>query len=123
MTHFSNEAAYTRAHRGLLSKMRHVRHVRHVRHAQKHHAGHSAAVLPHHAPARAKGRLMAAADLRARLIELRRDALERLAALDAIDCGLPTLRRMRRYRRTNEDKRRSVMTLLNDPEWAAWGDR
>lgn len=26
-------------------------------------------------------------------------------------------------RRTNEDKRRSVMTLLADPEWAAWSDR
>jgi hypothetical protein len=26
-------------------------------------------------------------------------------------------------RRTNEDKRRSVMTLLNDPEWARWSDR
>jgi hypothetical protein len=26
-------------------------------------------------------------------------------------------------RRTNEDKRRSVMTLLNDPEWAVWSDR
>lgn len=26
-------------------------------------------------------------------------------------------------RRTNEDKRRAVMTLLNDPEWAAWSDR
>ncbi|MFN4296777.1 MAG: ParB N-terminal domain-containing protein [Brevundimonas sp.] len=26
-------------------------------------------------------------------------------------------------RRTNDDKRRAVMTLLNDPEWAAWSDR
>lgn len=26
-------------------------------------------------------------------------------------------------RRTNEDKRRAVMTLLNDAEWAAWSDR
>ena len=26
-------------------------------------------------------------------------------------------------RRTNEDKRRAVLTLLNDPEWAAWSDR
>ena len=26
-------------------------------------------------------------------------------------------------RRTNEDKRRSVMTLLNDAEWAKWSDR
>lgn len=26
-------------------------------------------------------------------------------------------------RRTNEDKRRAVTTLLNDPEWAAWSDR
>jgi phage N-6-adenine-methyltransferase len=25
--------------------------------------------------------------------------------------------------RTNEDKRRAVMTLLGDPEWAAWSDR
>jgi hypothetical protein len=27
------------------------------------------------------------------------------------------------WRRTNEDKRRAVMRLLNDPEWAEWGDR
>lgn len=26
-------------------------------------------------------------------------------------------------RRTNEDKRRSVLVLLNDPEWARWSDR
>lgn len=26
-------------------------------------------------------------------------------------------------RRTNEDKRRAVLTLLNDPEWAGWSDR
>ena len=26
-------------------------------------------------------------------------------------------------RRTNDDKRRAVETLLNDPEWAAWSDR
>ncbi len=26
-------------------------------------------------------------------------------------------------RRTNEDKRRAVLRLLNDPEWAAWADR
>lgn len=26
-------------------------------------------------------------------------------------------------RRTNEDKRRAVQTLLNDPEWATWTDR
>ncbi|WP_052465753.1 hypothetical protein [Phaeobacter sp. S60] len=26
-------------------------------------------------------------------------------------------------RRTNADKRRAVMTLLNDPEWAQWSDR
>lgn len=26
-------------------------------------------------------------------------------------------------RRTNDDKRRAVLTLLNDPEWAAWSDR
>lgn len=26
-------------------------------------------------------------------------------------------------RRTNEDKRRAAMTLLNDAEWAAWSDR
>jgi hypothetical protein len=26
-------------------------------------------------------------------------------------------------RRTNEDKRRAVLTLLNDPEWAKWSDR
>lgn len=26
-------------------------------------------------------------------------------------------------RRTNEDKRRAVQTLLDDPEWAAWSDR
>jgi hypothetical protein len=26
-------------------------------------------------------------------------------------------------RRTNEDKRRAVLTLLNDPEWARWSDR
>lgn len=26
-------------------------------------------------------------------------------------------------RRTNEDKRRAVMTLLNDAEWATWSDR
>jgi len=25
-------------------------------------------------------------------------------------------------RRTNEDKRKSVMTLLNDPEWSSWSD-
>jgi hypothetical protein len=25
-------------------------------------------------------------------------------------------------RRTNEDKRRAVMTLLNDPEWSTWSD-
>lgn len=25
-------------------------------------------------------------------------------------------------RRTNEDKRRAVLTLLNDPEWAGWSD-
>jgi hypothetical protein len=27
------------------------------------------------------------------------------------------------YRRTNMDKRRAVVTILNDPEWAAWSDR
>jgi hypothetical protein len=26
-------------------------------------------------------------------------------------------------RRTNDDKRRAVLTLLNDPEWAEWSDR
>src|SRR4051794_27961438 len=26
-------------------------------------------------------------------------------------------------RRTNEDKRRAVLTLLNDPDWARWSDR
>lgn len=26
-------------------------------------------------------------------------------------------------RRTNEDKRRAVLTLLNDPEWVKWSDR
>lgn len=26
-------------------------------------------------------------------------------------------------RRTNDDKRRAVMVLLNDPEWSAWSDR
>lgn len=26
-------------------------------------------------------------------------------------------------RRTNDDKRRAVLTLLNDPEWSAWSDR
>lgn len=26
-------------------------------------------------------------------------------------------------RRTNEDKRKAVMTLLNDPEWSSWSDR
>lgn len=26
-------------------------------------------------------------------------------------------------RRTNEDKRRAVLTLLNDPEWCGWADR
>lgn len=26
-------------------------------------------------------------------------------------------------RRTNDDKRRAVLTLLNDPEWAKWSDR
>ena len=26
-------------------------------------------------------------------------------------------------RRTNEDKRHSVMTMLNDPEWSQWSDR
>lgn len=26
-------------------------------------------------------------------------------------------------RRTNEDKRRAVLRLLNDPEWSVWGDR
>lgn len=26
-------------------------------------------------------------------------------------------------RRTNDDKRRAVQTLLNDPEWSAWSDR
>lgn len=26
-------------------------------------------------------------------------------------------------RRSNEDKRRAVLTLLNDPEWAQWSDR
>ena len=26
-------------------------------------------------------------------------------------------------RRTNEDKRRAVLRLLNDPEWSAWSDR
>jgi hypothetical protein len=26
-------------------------------------------------------------------------------------------------RRTNDDKRRAVMRLLNDPEWAVWSDR
>lgn len=26
-------------------------------------------------------------------------------------------------RRTNDDKRRAVMTLLNDPEWSGWSDR
>ena len=26
-------------------------------------------------------------------------------------------------RRTNEDKRRAVLTLLNDPEWSKWSDR
>src|SRR5690606_32284088 len=26
-------------------------------------------------------------------------------------------------RRTNDDERRAVLTLLNDPEWAAWSDR
>lgn len=26
-------------------------------------------------------------------------------------------------RRTNEDKRRAVLRLLNDPEWSAWADR
>lgn len=26
-------------------------------------------------------------------------------------------------RRTKDDKRRAVLTLLNDPEWAAWSDR
>jgi hypothetical protein len=26
-------------------------------------------------------------------------------------------------RRTNEDKRRAVATLLNDPEWSQWSDR
>lgn len=26
-------------------------------------------------------------------------------------------------RRTNEDKRRAVLTLLNDPEWSQWSDR
>jgi hypothetical protein len=28
-----------------------------------------------------------------------------------------------RWRRTNEDKRRAVQTLLNDPEWSGWSDR
>lgn len=27
------------------------------------------------------------------------------------------------YRRTNEDKRRAVLKLLNDPEWSDWSDR
>lgn len=27
------------------------------------------------------------------------------------------------YRRSNMDKRRAVVTLLNDPEWAEWSDR
>jgi hypothetical protein len=27
------------------------------------------------------------------------------------------------WRRTNEDKRRAVLTLLNDPEWRQWSDR
>ena len=27
------------------------------------------------------------------------------------------------YRRSNMDKRRAVVTLLNDPEWAQWSDR
>ncbi|MBB4858283.1 hypothetical protein HNO88_001602 [Novosphingobium chloroacetimidivorans] len=27
------------------------------------------------------------------------------------------------YRRTNADKRRSALRLLNDPEWSAWSDR
>lgn len=27
------------------------------------------------------------------------------------------------YRRSNADKRRAVLTLLNDPEWAKWSDR
>lgn len=27
------------------------------------------------------------------------------------------------HRRTNDDKRRAVLRLLNDPEWAAWSDR
>ena len=27
------------------------------------------------------------------------------------------------YRRSNADKRRAVLTLLGDPEWAAWSDR
>jgi hypothetical protein len=27
------------------------------------------------------------------------------------------------YRRTNADKRRAVMRLLDDPEWSAWSDR
>ena len=26
-------------------------------------------------------------------------------------------------RRTNEDKRRAVLTLLNDPTWVQWSDR
>jgi hypothetical protein len=27
------------------------------------------------------------------------------------------------WRRSNEDKRKTVLTLLNDPEWAQWSDR
>src|SRR4051794_19209758 len=27
------------------------------------------------------------------------------------------------HRRTNDDKRRAVTTLLNDPEWMTWGNR
>jgi hypothetical protein len=33
--------------------------------------------------------------------------------------------RMRRtgWGRTHDDKRRAVLTLLNDPEWSKWSDR
>lgn len=58
-----------------------------------------------------------------------------IAGLETIDCDVrPGGRREailhsvganaeHGWRRTTEDKRRAVMTLLNDPEWRQWSDR
>ena len=43
-------------------------------------------------------------------------------ALDAITASLRA-NAEHGWRRSNDDKRRAVRTLLNDPEWAQWSDR